>query len=75
MPNKGQKFRCTNRECNCEFEVVAVSEIDGQANPRCLCGSEMKKPYAKPTARSLEGEEAQRAKGFLLARKAASLGR
>ena len=60
--NKGKKFRCTNHGCDREFEVLVPPNIEGQTNPRCVCGSEMKKPYAKPVARRLGGDEAQRAK-------------
>jgi hypothetical protein len=29
---------------------VASSEVNGSTNPRCSCGSIMKKPYVKPEA-------------------------
>jgi hypothetical protein len=52
----GQTYRCQNRECGCEIQVVKAS-IEAQSNPRCCCGSEMKKPYEKPSLRSLSDVE------------------
>lgn len=44
---RGQRYRCQNRKCAAEIEVSKDS-IEGRSNPRCCCGGEMKKPYAKP---------------------------
>ncbi len=60
MMKKGQVYRCTNRSCNCEVVVTRGSEVEGDSNPRCCCGSEMKKPYAKPVLRDLSGADADR---------------
>jgi hypothetical protein len=49
----GQSFRCTNRSCNCEVIVSKDSETEGRSNPRCCCGSDMKKRYKKPELREL----------------------
>ena len=44
---KGQRYRCQNRECAAEIEVTKGS-IEGEFNVRCCCGWEMKKPYNRP---------------------------
>jgi hypothetical protein len=49
---EGQVYRCQNRHCGCEITVVKPS-TQANANPRCCCGSEMKKPYTKPVLRIL----------------------
>ena len=45
---KGERWRCINRNCNFEILVMETSDLDGQSNPRCVCGSVMKKPYSAP---------------------------
>jgi hypothetical protein len=47
---EGQIYMCVNRECSCEVQVIKASS-EADANPRCCCGAEMKKPYEKPTVR------------------------
>jgi hypothetical protein len=37
-----------NDACGGEIMVLASSELEGE-NPRCSCGSVMKKPYHRPT--------------------------
>jgi hypothetical protein len=49
---EGQIFRCQDRHCGCEIRVVKAS-TEAKSNPRCCCGSEMKKPYTKPALRIL----------------------
>jgi hypothetical protein len=44
----GERWECQNRACGCEILVLATSELENGANPRCSCGSLMKKPYVKP---------------------------
>ena len=56
----GKVYRCTNRLCNCEVVVLKASQSEGCFNPRCCCGSEMKKPYVAPLVRELSGPEADR---------------
>lgn len=54
---KGQRYRCQNRDCQAEIEVMRDS-IEGDFMPRCCCGSEMKKPYSPPvlTNRNVDRE-------------------
>jgi hypothetical protein len=49
----GQLWECQNRACRCEILVVAPSEAKNGRNPRCCCGSPMKKsnPKIRPRAR------------------------
>jgi len=49
----GQKYRCQNPECRAEIEITKDSK-EGESNPRCCCGSEMKKPYTPPVLRKLD---------------------
>jgi hypothetical protein len=39
----GQLWECRNGACGCEILVVAQSATKGNVNPRCSCGSSMKK--------------------------------
>jgi len=56
----GQVYRCMNRRCNCEVVVLKPSQTEGTANPRCCCGSEMKKSYAEPLFREFAGVDRDR---------------
>ncbi len=47
---KGERWRCLNDACSGEIVVLASSQLEGE-NPRCACGSVMKKPYSKATLR------------------------
>lgn len=49
---EGQIYRCQNIECRCEVEVVQRS-IDASLNPRCCCGTKMKKAYTTPVLQEL----------------------
>lgn len=49
----GEQWRCTNPACHCEVVVQSTSEVEG-ANPRCVCGSPMKKAYSRPRFRYLD---------------------
>ena len=50
-----QIYRCQNRDCGCEVTVIR-SSIEANANPRCCCRAEMKKPYQKPVLRTLNSD-------------------
>lgn len=54
---KGQRYRCQNRECAAEIEVTKNS-VEGAWNPKCCCGAEMKKPYSKPVLRTFHKDDA-----------------
>lgn len=45
----GGHWKCTNPECGAEIIVALAAKIEGSANPRCCCGSVMKRPYQRPT--------------------------
>ncbi len=62
---KAQIYRCQNRQCRAEIQVTKDS-IEGESNPRCCCGAEMKKAYTTPILRVLEPDEVQRYKGTLV---------
>lgn len=53
----GQAYRCQNVACRAEIEVKKAS-LEGPANPRCCCGSEMKKVYSPPVLRELDKDAA-----------------
>jgi len=44
---KGQRWQCESRYCGCEIEVLASSEVEEGMNPRCSCGTMMKKAYVQ----------------------------
>jgi len=48
----GQTYRCQNSACRAEIQVTK-SSVEGASNPRCCCGSEMKKPYVKPVPKTV----------------------
>lgn len=52
----GQCYRCQNPDCRAEIEVRKDS-TKGEANPRCCCGTEMKKSYSKPVFRVLDEKD------------------
>jgi hypothetical protein len=47
MMRTGQRYRCQNIDCRAEIEVRQDSK-EGEANPSCCCGAEMKKSYSAP---------------------------
>lgn len=53
---KAQIYPCQNQLCRAEVQVTKDS-IEGDENPRCCCGAEMKKPWNTPVLRRLTGEE------------------
>ena len=52
---EGQIYRCQNIDCRCEIKVVK-SSINCGSNPRCCCGTEMKKPYTAPVLQELTSD-------------------
>jgi len=55
----GDHWVCQNKACRAEISVLISSELDAGTNPRCSCGSTMKKSYSKPVLRQLSPEEAE----------------
>ena len=51
----GQLYRCQNPNCR-KVAVLQVDSTKQKSNPRCSCGSEMKRPYSKPQVRVLRLE-------------------
>lgn len=49
----GQRWHCVNPACQCSVLVESTGEIEG-SNPRCPCGSIMKKEYVPPVFRYLD---------------------
>lgn len=49
----GERWHCINPGCGCAVLVEASGEVEGQ-NPRCACGSIMKKGYSPPVFRYLD---------------------
>ena len=50
---KGQTYRCQNRQCRAEMQIVKDS-VESESNPRCCCGAEMKKLWNTPVLRRLQ---------------------
>jgi hypothetical protein len=51
--NSGERWHCIHPACGCTVLVEANGEIEGQ-DPRCACGSNMKKGYSPPALRYLD---------------------
>ncbi len=49
----GERWHCTNPTCRCAVLVENTGEMEGQ-NPRCACGSVMKKLYSPPVFQYLD---------------------
>ena len=49
----GERWHCVNPACRCAVLVEISGEIEGQ-NPRCACGSLMKKKYTPPVFQYLD---------------------
>lgn len=49
----GEHWHCVNPACQCSVVVEIGGEKEGQ-NPRCACGSIMKKDYSPPVFRYLD---------------------
>jgi hypothetical protein len=55
---KAQIYRCQNQLCCAEVQVTKDT-IEGDENPRCCCGAEMKKPWNRPVLRELNPDQIQ----------------
>ena len=53
MMKSGDRWRCTNRSCQCAVLVESDGRVEG-SNPQCVCGAPMKKAYAPPALRYLQ---------------------
>jgi hypothetical protein len=53
MMRTGQKWRCVNPGCRAEMVIIESSQLVGAGQPRCGCGTVMKRAYEKPTARRI----------------------
>ena len=53
LMKSGERWHCMNTACGCAVLVEVNGEIEGQ-NPRCACGSVMKKAYSPPVFRYLD---------------------
>lgn len=56
---EGERWICSNSRCKCEVLVVFSAGTHEGRNPRCSCGSAMKKTYTAPKLRSIEEDEAK----------------
>ena len=54
---KEERWRCPSPLCNSEILVTSSSEVEGGTNPRCSCGSLMKKIYVSPALKSYPATE------------------
>jgi hypothetical protein len=60
---KNPRFICQNPACRSEIEVIELSpksRSEDSGNPRCRCGSEMKKVFTTAHLRELTPEQAAR---------------
>jgi hypothetical protein len=49
----GERWHCVNPACGCAVLVESNGGIEGP-NPRCVCGSILKKCYSPPAFRYLD---------------------
>ena len=49
----GERWHCVNPACGCAVLVESNGEVEG-SNPRCPCGSILKKDYSPPAFRYLD---------------------
>jgi hypothetical protein len=54
----GSLYVCTNLDCGRTAEFSPSPTLSSGPR-RCICGSLMKKPYSKPSFRTLSKEEAE----------------
>jgi hypothetical protein len=53
LMKSGERWHCLNPKCRCTILVETNGEVQGQ-NPRCACGTMMKKHYSPPVFRYLD---------------------
>lgn len=49
----GERWHCLNAACQCAVVVETSGQVEGQ-NPRCVCGSILKKQYTPPVFQYLD---------------------
>lgn len=54
MMHIGQKWHCINPMCSAELVITESSQLIDADNPRCGCGTVMKRAYERPTVRRVE---------------------
>jgi len=53
LMKSGERWHCMNPACLCAVLVETSGELEG-SNPRCSCGSIMKKEFSPPVFRYLD---------------------
>jgi len=54
---EGERWICSNPACRCEVDVVIASKSADGTNPKCCCGSRMRKPYRAPSFRPIGNQD------------------
>jgi hypothetical protein len=54
---EGERWICSNPACRCEIEVVIASNGADGTNPKCCCGSRMRKDYHAPSFRRIRNQD------------------
>lgn len=49
----GERWQCMNAACQCAVVVETTGRVEGE-NPRCVCGSILKKQYTPPVFQYLD---------------------
>ena len=49
-----ERWICSNPKCRCQVYVMVAAGPTSGTNPRCSCGSAMKKAYSAPSFTRLE---------------------
>lgn len=53
---EGERWICSNPTCRCEVDVVIASKGTDGTNPKCCCGSRMRKVYRAPSFRRIHNQ-------------------
>jgi hypothetical protein len=61
----GQLWECRNDACGCEILVVAKSGVKSRVEPRCCCGSTMKKSHVRHDRGERNGDHGGRLAGSI----------
>jgi hypothetical protein len=54
---EGERWICSNPACRCEVDVVIASKSADGTNPKCCCGSRMRKLYRAPSFRQIGNQD------------------
>jgi hypothetical protein len=54
---EGERWICSSPACRSEIEVVIAFKTADGTNPKCCCGSRMRKAYDAPSFRKIPNQD------------------